>query len=219
VFKRLDYAKLGPVYCDEGGEAFWRHRRNACRRLGLAFASVLLNRLKPDGASLYVGAGVAEIPSLMMETLELNRKVVACNLRRAEVDILNAAWGGRIIFSASDAAKAEGRYDHLWIVSVLNDPERFPNLSALSYGRADPLTFDQKAFAKERRRVMALASACLGKLTGSALVTTSVEEVPWIEDWCRRRQVPYRIEWDEYPTAIVGDPMCFITVGRHGKGA
>ena len=81
TFERLDYAKLGAIYCDEGGEAFWKDRREPCRTLGIALAEVLLNRLKPGGRSLYVGAGVAEIPALFMESLDLGRHVEAHNLR------------------------------------------------------------------------------------------------------------------------------------------
>ena len=81
VFDILDYAALGAIYCDEGGEAFWEERRGPAQQLGIQLAEVLLQRLTPDGHSLYVGAGVAEIPALIMETLELRRAVRACNLR------------------------------------------------------------------------------------------------------------------------------------------
>ena len=82
IFSRLDYAQLGPIYCDEGGDEFWAAKRGPCQRLGTKVATALKARLKPGGTSLYVGAGVAEIPPLVMETLELDRRVVACNLRR-----------------------------------------------------------------------------------------------------------------------------------------
>src|SRR2546428_2951629 len=29
IFDSLDYAALGPIYCDEGGDAFWEERRGA----------------------------------------------------------------------------------------------------------------------------------------------------------------------------------------------
>ena len=59
VFDRLDYKALGSLYCDEGGEAFWRAKRGLCQKLGIQFANVLLERLPRNGQSLYVGAGVA----------------------------------------------------------------------------------------------------------------------------------------------------------------
>ncbi len=214
VFDRLDYRKLGPIYCDVGGQAFWRDRREPCRQLGIKLAEVLRRRLAAGGKSLYVGAGVAEIPILAMEVMELGRQVVPCNLRRGEVDILNRACERLSVrFLKQEAASVRGRFDHLWIVSVLNDPERFPELSALSYGRADPTKFNPRRFEAERKKVQRLASACLSKLTRPGLVTTSVEEIPWITDWCARRGVHCVVEKEDYPTAMVGDPICFIRIG------
>jgi hypothetical protein len=79
VFDQLDYKALGAIYCDEGGEEFWKDRREPCQTLGVQMAKILRRRLKSEGRSLYVGAGVAEIPMLVMETLELHRKVAAFN--------------------------------------------------------------------------------------------------------------------------------------------
>ncbi|MFM8551879.1 MAG: hypothetical protein ACKOCD_06140, partial [Nitrospiraceae bacterium] len=64
TFGRLDYRRLGPIYCDEGGAAFWKAKRGPCRQLGIKLAEVLRGRLKREGRSLYVGAGVAELPLL-----------------------------------------------------------------------------------------------------------------------------------------------------------
>lgn len=214
LFDRLDYQRLAGIYCEAGGDTFWAARRVTCRNLGLKLAERLLNRLPPHGRSLYVGAGVAEIPILVMETLELEREVAVFNLRTEEVKLLNRACAALPVrFQARDARRAAGSFDHLWIVSVLNDPERFPALSALSYGRANPVTFDPRAFAHERRVVTALAHGCLKKLRPPALITTSAEEIPWITHWCERRAVRYTVEKDRYPTAIVEDPVCFIRVG------
>ncbi len=215
AFRRLDYDVLGRIYCDEGGDEFWRAKRGPCERLGIRLAEALMPRLKPAGASLYVGAGVAEIPMLAMETMELGRDVQAYNLRREEVRVLNRACRAfPVKFRAGDATKAGGRFDHLWIVSVLNDPERYPDLSALSYGRANPITFNPTDFAKERRVVQRVTEQCLKKLRLPALVTTSTEEVIWIADWCHRHRVPYRVDEKAYPTAVVEDPVCFVRIGR-----
>jgi len=211
VFGRLPYGRLGPIYCDEGGAAFWKAKQGPCRRLGSRVAAALLSRLRPGGRSLYVGAGVAELPALVMETLELGRGVSAHNLRQDEVRLLQPACAGLpFTISAQDARRARGPFDHLWMLSVLNDPERFPELSRLSYGRADPVRFQPARFAAERRAVRALAQACLDKLCLPALVTTSVEELVWVEEWCGRRGVSGRAERTVYPTAIVADPLCFI---------
>ncbi|WP_447978862.1 hypothetical protein [Candidatus Nitrospira bockiana] len=219
VFDRLDYHELAPIYCDEGGEAFWRDRRGPCEQAGVDLANVLLGRLQPRGRSLYVGAGVAELPLLVMETLQLKRTVHPFNLRAAEVDVLNEACAGlpfRVV--PGDAASARGSFDHLWIVSVLNDPERFPELSALSYGRAHPALFDARRFERERTAVRTLVNACLRKLSPPALVSTSVEELCWIAEWCGLAGVPYDVGRERYPTALVEDPVCLIRIGRPPAG-
>ena len=91
IYQALDYGALGPIYCDEGGDEFWEDRRGPCQKLGIAIAKALRGRLPQQGRSLYVGAGVPEIPVLLMEQLELKRTVCPYNLRKAEVDILNKA--------------------------------------------------------------------------------------------------------------------------------
>ena len=150
LFTRLNYPVLGRIYCDEGGDAFWKAKRGPCQTLGIKLAEMLRGRLAQGGRSLYVGAGVAELPVLAMETMELGRTVTACNLREDEVAVLNQACGDAPFrFIHQDAGDVDGTFDHLWIVSVLNDPERFPELSALSYGRANPVLFDTAAFTRE----------------------------------------------------------------------
>jgi hypothetical protein len=218
IFDSLDYASLGTIYCHEGGDAFWEERRGPCQELGIKLATVLRGRLRPGGRSLYVGAGVAELPLLVMETAELHRMVVAYTLRANEAAVLNRACAGLPFeFQGKDAREAGGPFDHLWIVSVLNDPECFPELGALSSGRANPVTFDPAAFTVERQAVLALAARCLEKIAHPALVTTSLEEIPWITDWCERHGVPYMVEDEDYPTAIVQDPICFIRLGESSR--
>lgn len=215
VYGHLDYGALGPIYCHEGGDEFWRAKRGPCERLGSQVAVLLRKKLGRGGRSLYVGAGVAELPPLIMETVELGRTAEPYNLRKAEVAALNHACRSiPLIFHAVDAAKAKGRFDHLWMVSVLNDPERFPNLSPLSYGRGNPLTLDPLKFEKERRIVRALVAQCMGKIARPGSVTTTTEEVIWIAEWCHQHRVPYRVGKRYYPTALVGDPICFIHIGK-----
>ena len=218
IFAKLDYRALGPIYCHEGGDAFWKSKRRLCRRLGSALAVRLRGRLKRKGRSLYVGAGVAEIPVVSMETIERDREVVACNLRSAEVRILNRACTSLSVrFHARNAATVSGTFDHLWLVSVLNDPECYPELSDLSYGRANPATFDPRRFARERRDMQRVLDRCLGKLTRPGLITTSTEEAHWIADWCAARKIPWHVERRRYPSPTVGDPICFMRIGEKGK--
>jgi hypothetical protein len=218
VFRHLDYRALGRMYCYEGGDEFWKARRESCRRLGIRVGQALLTRLTPGGRSLYVGAGVAELPALLIESLDLKRAVLPYNLRRPEVASLNRTCHRLPLrFQARDAGRARGTFDHLWIVSVLNDPERFPHLAPLSYGRADPLTFNPRLFEAERRTVQSIVNRCMSKLVVPGLVTTSTEEVVWIADWCHRRSIPYLIDRRFYRTALVGDPICFMRIGRRSQ--
>jgi hypothetical protein len=214
VFDHLDYKRLESVYCYEGGDEFWRVKREPCRRLGTKIAEVLVRKIPPGGRSLYVGAGVMELPALIAEVIDLQRKVEPYNLRRSEVAVLNYACRSLPVrFKARNASSAAGLFDHLWIVSVLNDPERFPHLAPLSYGRADPVTFDPVHFQKEQRIVQSVVDHCMPKLRLPGLVTTSSEEVIWIADWCHRHKIPYRVERRQYPTALVGDPVGFVRIG------
>ena len=215
VFGRLEYKHLESVYCYEGGDEFWRVKREPCRRLGTKVAEALVRKLSHSGRSLYVGAGVTELPALLAEVVDLDRQVEPYNLRSREVTVLNRACCGLPIrYRDQDASSARDRFDHIWMVSVLNDPERFPHLAPLSYGRADPVSFNPVEFQKERRIVQVIVDRCMAKLRVPGLVTTSTEEVIWIADWCHRHKIPYRVEQKQYPTALVGDPICFITVGK-----
>ncbi len=211
VFAKLDYTVLGDVYCEEGGEAFWKVHKKKCRTMGIRIGEALKQRLPQKGKSLYVGAGVAELPMLVLETLELNRTIQAHNLREQEVDVLNQACAGLpFTIHATGAQTARGTVDHLWIASVFNDPECFPETSALAYGRADPVRFDPAAFQWERTQIRELLDACLPKLSRPGILSTTVEEVTWITDWLTRHRVLFHVEEQLYPTALVGDPLCFI---------
>jgi hypothetical protein len=215
IYAQLDYKTLGNLYCYEGGDEFWRAKRKPCERLGINLSQALLKKLPRGGRSLYVGAGVAELPVLLAEAIELQRQVEPYNLRRSEVTVLNHACRSTPVkLRARSAAQARGLFDHLWIVSVLNDPERFPDLSPLSYGNANPVTFNPGRFEQQRRIVQSIVDQCMPKLGLPGLVTTSTEEVVWIADWCHRHRIPYRVERKQYPTALVGDPICFIKVGK-----
>ncbi len=213
----LDYTALGEIYCDEGGDAFWADRRPVVVELGTAWAAELERRLPRGGRSLYVGAGVAELPALLMEVVQLDRSCTTTSLRSRECACINAALhgaglGDRLEFTVGDAAEIAGSdaFDHLSLVSVLDDPETFPLVSALTYGRASPLDFDAAAFEDERRRVRELVARLLARLQPAALVTTTVEEVPWILE--RAAESGWSSEADDtmVDTALVGDPIGFL---------
>lgn len=219
----LDYAALAEIYCDDGGSDFWEDRRGAVVDLGLSWAAELTARLSSGGRSSYVGAGVAELPALLTEVRDLGRECRVTSLRERECDTLNASleavgMADRLRFSAGDAgALDETGFDHLSVVSVLDDPETYPWVSLVTYGRTSPVELDVGAFEAERTAVRALVAKLCGALTLPATVTTTFEEVPWILDYAN--QAGLSVEGDEtmVETALVGDPLGFLTLREGGE--
>jgi len=220
----LDYAALAEIYCDHGGEAFWVDRRGAVVDLGLSWAGELANRLPLGGRSWYVGAGVAELPALLTEVCDLKRECSVTSLRAAECETLNASieavgLAERLRFCAGDAADATGAgFDHLSLVSVLDDPETYPWISAVTYGRASALDLDVSAFEAERDKIRALVRRLCDALAFPALVTTTFDEAPWILE--RAAELGVVVDGDEtmVETAVVGDPVGFLAL-RRGEGS
>ncbi|MEM7199527.1 MAG: hypothetical protein AAF628_04635 [Planctomycetota bacterium] len=217
LFAALDWTVLGEVYCEEGGAAFWADRRDPVVEAGLAWARQLAPRVAPGGASLYVGAGVAELPVLLTEVMELGRQCRVHCLRAAECAALNRGLaavgvGEALQWRAEDArlAAGAGPFDHVSLVSVLSDPETYGALSAVAYGRADPLTLDAAAFERQRADARALVGAALDLLTLPAVVTTTVEEVPWIAEAATQRGWHVGADDELVETAVVGDPIGFL---------
>ena len=220
LFAALDYRALGEIYCDEGGEAFWSAHRDPAQTMGEAWADALAMRLSRAGRSLYVGAGVAELPALAMEVSELGREVVVTSVDAAECASLNGSLGAvglleRIRFECvdgGDAAKKRGGYDHLSIVSVLNDPERYPAVSGLTYGRTPPVLLDVDGFVEERAALQRLLAEVLLGLRLPGWITTTYEEVAWILAGAEELSLQVDADEDGVETAIVGDPIGFLRV-------
>ena len=169
----------------------------------------------PGGVSLYVGAGVAELPALITEVLDLGRTVRASNLRAVEVEVVNhamAAHGLPELLVCADARELSPSHDHLNMVSVLSDPETFPMVSGIAYGRLHPVHVDVDELVRERADVEALVDGVCRGLSLPGLITTTVEEVPWLLAWAEAKG--FVIEPDEamIETAIVGDPIGFLRV-------
>jgi hypothetical protein len=79
------------------------------------------------------------------------------------------------------------------------------------------LTFNPDVFVRERRIVRSLVNRCMSKLRLPAVVTTSVEEVNWIADWCHRKGIPYLVGRRQFQSALVGDPICVLRVGTRRR--
>jgi hypothetical protein len=222
----IDWPLLGQTYCDEGGEAFFEpEQREAITEAGLHFASDLSERLAPGGRSLYVGVGVAELVPLCFEALVLGREVVAVTLDGFEPQELNRALAGaaaelglelpRVQVEGVDALPAEPTFDHLWLVSVLSDPDAFPALHDVLYERSDP---DEGAtgrgvLAEDEAAAFGLVTACLDRLAlGPVLVSTSDEEWGLLGAALRERGRGVDLPEHGRLSPIVGDVVRHVDV-------
>jgi len=222
LFAALDWHALGAIYCDEGGDAFWSERREPTLRMGRVWAAALAKRLPRGGRSLYVGAGVAELPAMLHETRAMGRSVVACNLRAAECAVI--AQGLRAIGVSADELEvvpADVRtlldgaaFDHLALVSALTDPETWPVSSAVTYGRMPPVLLDVAAFERERGEILALVESLLPTLATPGWITTTGYEVPWLMHVARARGLALDVDDDLIESAVVGDPIGFVRVKK-----
>ena len=222
----LDYGALGAIYCDEGGDAFWADRRAAVVEVGLTWAKELAARVPRGGRSLYVGAGVAELPVLLTEVLDLERACLATNLREAECETLNESLaavglGKRLRLLDCDALDVidRGPFDHVSMVNVLDDPEEFPWVSGVTYGRASPLDLEPAAFDAERTRIRALMSALLSSLALPAVITTTAEETPWVMEAAKRAGIQVDGDDVRVETALVGDALGFLRLSARVRAA
>lgn len=215
----LDWEALGELYFHDGDAARWQELQPRVLTLGLDWARAALRRLPETGASLYAGAGVAELPVLLAERLLKGRTVWPVNRSERECEVLNqglrrVGLSHRLLIRHGDAADTaqKGGYDHLGCVSLFTDPERWPLLSAVTYGRIAPVQLDVTAFAQERERARVLAAALFGGLQRPGWITTSVDEVAWFAEQAERASV--RLEADDavVDTAVVGDPIGFAKV-------
>lgn len=219
VMDHLDWRALGEIYFHDDGERFWAERRPRVLELGEELGRRLLREVSRGGASLWVGAGVAELPVLLGEVLLHERSVVAANLRAAECTVLNAglaaaASGIALRFCPEDArTTAPGRtFDHVGCISVFTDPETWPLLSDVAYGRIAPVQIDVERFVGERDAARTVAQGLFARLQRPGLVTTTAEEVAWFLEQAEAAGVRVDAADDLVETAVVGDPVGFLRV-------
>ena len=161
------------------------------------------------------------MPALVMEALDLDRPLRVVNLRVAECETLNkslaaAGLGDRIRLTAGgvDAHLGDGPFDHVSLVSVLDDPETYPLVSAVTYGRVPPVLLDVAAFEEERNKVRRLVAQVFDAMALPCVVTSTVEEIPWIAHEAEARGLAVEADDETIETALVGDPIGFLTVAR-----
>lgn len=219
----IDWELLGSFYCHEGGEAFFPDEQIAAiREAGLCIAGQLGDELahgaEGPGRSLYVGAAVAELVPILAERFVLLREVVIVNLPGGEVDELNRAFevatretGLELpVITTAPISEMEGRFDHGWLVSVLNDPEAFPALHDALYGRTGDLATGQGDLGDDQARAQALADSLLERLAPRALLSTTDEELPVLRPLFAKRRMRVTASEKSVLTGVVGDPMRFL---------
>ncbi|MFO1076138.1 MAG: hypothetical protein U1E73_00265 [Planctomycetota bacterium] len=219
VFEALDWHGLGEIYFHERGEAELRTRHARLVQLGEALAQAVCARVPRGGASLWVGAGLAELPVLLAEAMLLQRTVVAANLRGRECELLDRALRAAgplpgVAFVADDARQVAGSrtFDHLGCISVFTDPETWPLLSDVAYGRIAPVQLDVTRFVAERDEAQALARGLFARLGRPGWITTSGEEAPWFLEAAGAAGASYEADDLMVETAMVGDPVGFLRV-------
>ncbi len=220
VLDALDWAALGRIYFHEDGEQELLARRSDILDMGLEHARELHKRVGPKGTSLHVGAGLAELVVMIAEVVVRDRSVRAVNLRSRECELINHALkrhqlSKQITLEAVDARAAaeQGGYDHLSCVSLFTDPETWPMMSAVSYGRIAPIQVDVDQFVRERTDALQVASALFAGMQRPGWITTTVEELSWFLRLAGEAGVAIEPDDIMLPTALVGDPVGFVRVG------
>ena len=188
----LDWEMLGRTYCEgDGSDFFDAALRERMRDTALLFADDVASALRGShGASLYVGAAVAELPLILVEHLVLARRVVWINLDSAETGELRRALAStskRLNVSvplphATDLASLEqAAFDHIWLVSVLTDPDHFPALHDALYERTGTHEATGRgSLAEERERANELIDCALACAASDCVLSTTDEELTLI---------------------------------------
>jgi hypothetical protein len=226
--RELDWARLGELYCHEGGAGFFPPAQiEAQREAGLQLGSGLLEALEglqepSPGRSLYVGAALAELIPALAELLIARREVVLVNLpvaETSEIDRALAAVEARLDLSlprihTGGLEAISGPFDHAWITSVLTDPDCFPALHDRLYGRrgADATgRGDAKRETGDARRLM---EGMVALLEPPALLTTTDEERDFAVSACARRGWRLTAPRRAVLSTIVGDALRHCSVIR-----
>ncbi|MFT7486547.1 MAG: hypothetical protein ACI9F9_002402 [Candidatus Paceibacteria bacterium] len=228
--EELDWPKLGELHCSQGGKDFFSPEQvEATREAGLMIAGELGDRLAQlgngPGRSLYVGAAVAELVPILVEQLVLGRELRLINIESEETAELNRAFAAAEACGLSlprietcELSTLEGRFDHGWMVSVLNDPEAFPALHDELYGRRGELATGKGNLQQDLQRAQDLTGEFLQRLTSPALVSTTDEELPVFRPCLARLGLSMKPLGDALLTPVVGDPLRFMRLSNAGPG-
>ena len=217
VLGELDWELLGRASCDGDGTPFFDAAlRGRVLDTGLVLAGDLFEALgDTQHASLYLGAEVAELPPMLAESLVLGRRVEWLNLDGPiprELARALAAVQSRLGIELPtpkfcDLADVAPRScDHLWIVSVLTDPDHFPALHDELYGRSGGrLATGRGDLGDDRARAGRLVDALLDRATPTSVLTTTDEERTILEPLVARRGGSLEFAPGGRVSAVVGD--------------
>ncbi|HUR27262.1 MAG TPA: hypothetical protein VM509_03690 [Planctomycetota bacterium] len=214
----LDWELLAAEYCEGDSRGFFDEaRRLLVLDTGLRFADELAEKLAANGKSLYLGAAVAELPCLLVESLVLGREVHWLNLESGELRELRRALAAvaertGIALPAPSAAGllsvAPSSCDHLWMVSVLSDPDHFPALHDELYERrGGELGTGRGVLEDDARRAEDLVVALLSRATSTCTLTTSDEELGFLHEIVQRLGWTIEIPEASRTSALVGDEV------------
>jgi hypothetical protein len=231
----LDWERLGRAYCAGDGTTFFdAELRERWLDTGLRIADELSRHLTHgSGRSVYIGAALAEIPLMLVEQLVLGREVTWVNLPCDEIAELERVV--RLVGERSGVALPvpstkpleslpRGAFDHVWLVSVLTDPDHFPALHDELYERhGTDLATGRGSLNEDRERAERLVRAALGSARTGALISTSVDE---LDLWATAARGEPALEpvrgtsaaEADLLTAIVGDPLAWLRVGAASSG-
>jgi hypothetical protein len=213
----LDWELLGSSTCEGDGSSFYdAELRERIIDTGMWFADDLARVLGDvRGQSLYLGAEIAELPLILAEHLVMRRRVewlnIACpqttELVRA-LRVVSASLGVELptprVRAITDIEPAS--CDHLWMVSVLTDPDAFPALHDVLYERTGgPLATGRGSLEDDRRRADILIGAWLDRSNPSCTLSTSDEELTLIEPLVAQRGWTLAMAPGGRLSAIVGD--------------
>jgi hypothetical protein len=229
----LDWELLASSYCAGPAEGFFAPERRAqIVDVGLALASEVEACLPEPGIgrSLYVGAAVAELAPMLMERVVLEREVVWINRPGPELDELArgmaalAARTGLQLPSPSSAELADlprQPCDHLWLVSVLTDPDAFPALHDELYERAgSPLATGRGDLALDRVRAAELVDHLLDRAALPCAFTTTDEELELVVPRAAARGLELVVPERFQLTALARDPVrvCLLRARLQAQG-
>lgn len=220
----LDWVRLGRAYCTGDARGFFDEGLRArILETGLQLADDAAGVLVPESTrrTLYFGAAVAEIVPILAEHLVLGREIVWLNLAGDETDELVRALKrvGESLgldlphpLTESLDSVPEASCDHLWMVSVLTDPDAFPALHDELYERTgSPLATGRGLLADDRARAEGLATSLLQRATSPFALTTTDEELGLLRPLLAQRGQRLDPRRKGRLSAIVGD---LVSVGR-----